>query len=238
MARSNQPFKRPNLSSSDEYERIPPPPGQSSSFVAPVNQTQIPAQGANQPVQQVFPPSQEEITWALQLEEMVQKKGYRPSDPETARYQDIANRVTNYQSQVQAQAQQQARVKATPEKKIVVKTERKFNFFSFTLKIFILSILVLLFFAKVTIVNLVPCNFEPRGKIYFLIKPQAFSQIYYTFNMDKVYKEKFRNGFTKDDLNLDDDNNKKINSKWYIDPEYWEDNYILAVPHINLSLKI
>jgi len=235
MARSNQPFKRPNLSSSDEYERIPPPPGQSSTFIPPVNQTQIPpTQAINQPVQGILPPTQEELQWALQLEEMVQKKGYRPTDQETSRYQDIANKVTHYQAQIKAQ---QSRSVPKPEKRKKEKREKNFNFLLFTFNIVIVSLLIILFFAKLTIVNLVPCNFEPRGKVYLLIKPQTFTQVYYTFNMDKVYKEKLRKGFSKEDLNLDDDNKKKVNSKWYIDPQYWEDNYILAFPHINFNFE-
>lgn len=240
MAQSNQPFKRPNLTESEEFKTIPPPTGQESTFVPPSRNQGIPGPGepAQPIINQAPPPTQEEINWAIQLEQNVQKKGYRPTDNEMAVYQDIANRVVLFQ-QAQAQAQKYAIAQAPPQ---VVTIKKKKNRIGFLVKLLTLIILAVFFLAKVSIVVLEPSYFVPRGKIYFLIKPVLFSDMFYSINMDKIYEEKLKKGFTKEDLNLEPDRSvkkkkgkPKINPKWYIDPQYWEDNYILVLPYIKLN---
>ena len=61
--------------------------------------------------------------------------------------------------------------------------------------------------------------------------------------MDKIYEEKLKKGFTKEELNLETEKPKgkkkgktKINPNWYIDPLYWEKNYIFALPYIKIKL--
>jgi hypothetical protein len=242
MAQSNQPFKRPNLTESEEFQKIPPPTGQESTFVPPPKNNQaIPNPGAppqpfvnNQPP----PPTQEEINWALQLEESVQKKGYKPTDSEMAVYQDIANRIVLFQ---QAQAQAQRYVQTQPAAQVVTVKKKK-NKLAFFAKLLTLAVLAFFFWAKISILVLQPSYFVPRGKVYFLIKPVNFSDMYYSVNMDKIYDEKLRKGFTKEDLDLEPDRTikkkgkTKINPKWYLDPLYWEDNYILVMPYINFNL--
>src|SRR5687768_5915486 len=131
MAQSNQPFKRPNLSESEEYQKIPPPTGQESTFVPPArNNPNIPHPNAPaQPfVNQPPPPTQEEINWAIQLEENVQKKGYKPTDNEMSVYQDIANRIVLFQ-QAQAQAQKYSPVPVPSQKVTVIHKRSKVGFF-------------------------------------------------------------------------------------------------------------
>jgi hypothetical protein len=239
MAQSNQPFKRPNLTESEELQKIPPPTGQESTFVPPSRNQVIPNPGSPpQPfVNQPPPPTQEEINWALQLEENVQKKGYKPTDNEMTVYQDIANRIVLFQ-QAQAQAQKYAPV---PVQTVTVKAKK--SKLGFYIKLLTLAILAVFFWAKVSIVALEPSYFVPKGKVYFLIKPVLFSDMYYSINMDKIYEEKLKKGFTKDDLNLEPDTTVKkkkgqvkINPKWYIDPQYWEDHYIFILPYPNLNM--
>lgn len=228
MAQSNQPFKRPNLSEKEEYQRIPPPDRQKGNSSGQVNQNSgQTSSGHPTPM----PPTQEEINWAIQIEDSVQKNGYKPTEAEMAKYQDIANRIVLFQ-QAQAQAQKYA---PPPVQQIVYKTPKKSGLWRF-IKWTTIIALAFFFWAKVSIVILEPSYFTPRGKIYFLIKPINFSTVYYHINMDKVYDEKLRKGFTKDDLNLDVTNtkktkDKKVNPKWYTDPQYWEDNYLISFPY-------
>ncbi len=246
MAQRNQPFKRPNLSESEEYTKIPPPSGQESKFVPPSKNQP----GGNQAQNQgdpnyrgpVAPPSQEEINWAILLEENVQKKGYKPTDAEMATYQDIANRIVMFQ-QAQAQAQMQAQAQAQAQQQNVkVVTRKKSKLFSF-IKLLTLATLAVLFWAKISVIVLKPSYYVPRGKIYFVIKPVNFQDTYFNLNMDKIYEEKLKKGFTKEELNLETEKPKgkkkgktKINPNWYIDPLYWEKNYIFALPYIKIKL--
>lgn len=228
MAQSNQPFKRPNLSEKEEYQRIPPPErqkgGNKGQSNGQPNETSNPS-GAQTPM----PPTQEEIDWAIQVEESVQKRGYQPTETEMARYQDIANRIVLFQ-QAQAQAQ-----KFVPQRPQIVTVAPQKSFFWKFIKFSFWTIIALLFWAKVSVVVLQPSYFTPRGKIYLVIKPINFSTVYYSVNMDKVYDEKLRKGFNKSDLNLESSakkkKNKKVNPNWYIDPQYWEDNYIMSFPY-------
>lgn len=230
MAQSNQPFKRPNLSEKEEYQRIPPPDRQKGNANTQTNQSSNQTTSSSTPM----PPSQEEINWAIQIEESVQKNGYKPTDAEMAKYQDIANRIVLFQ-----QAQAQAQKYAPPTNQQVVYKQVKGNGFLRFLKWCFIIALAFFFWAKASIVILEPSYFTPRGKIYLLIKPINFSPVYYSINMDKVYDEKLRKGFTKEDLNLDITNTKKnkekkVNPKWYTDPQYWEDNYLLSFPYPKL----
>ena len=230
MAQSNQPFKRPNLSEKEEYQRIPPPDRQKGNSRSRNNQSD----DSSISVQTPMPPTQEEVDWAIQVEENVQKNGYKPTDAEMLRYQDIANRIVLFQ-QAQAQA-----LKYAPQRPQVITVARPKSLFWRFIKFTTFVILAILFWAKVSIVVLEPSYFTPRGKIYFVVKPINFSNIYYSVNMDKVYDEKLRKGFTKDDLNLEPTTKKKkakkkINPNWYIDPQYWEDNYLLSFPYPNFK---
>jgi hypothetical protein len=230
MAQSNQPFKRPNLSENEEYTRIPPPMGQESSFNPNTNlpKSVVPGYIPSPPVSQ---PSQEEINWAIQLEENVQRKGYKPTEQEMARYQDIANRITMYQQsqavqvqQPQALVNQQQQVQFVPQKKSKI---------GLVFKILSLIVLAIFFWAKVSIVALEPSYFVPKGKLYFVIKPINFSTMYYSINTDKIYEEKLRKGFTSDDIIKN--NSKKISKNWQYDPEYLEENYIIILPYPNFN---
>lgn len=233
MAQSNQPFKRPNLSENEEYTRIPPPVGQESSNfkvpnkVLPPHASPIGIQQANQIPSPPMPVSQEEINWAIQLEEMVQKKSYKPTDSEMARYQDIANRIAYFQQNPQPQRQASQPVQQV----VVVKKRNKFLTF---LKIVFWITFAIFFFAKVSIIVLEPSYFTPRGKIYFVLKPELFKNTYLSLNMDKIYDDKIKRGFDKNDLNIPK-SSKKIDPDWYKDPQYWEENYLLSVPYPNLS---
>ena len=228
MAQSNQPFKRPNLSEKEEYQRIPPPErqkgGNKGQNNGQPNDTVNPS-GAQTPM----PPTQEEIDWAIQVEESVQKRGYQPTETEMARYQDIANRIVLFQ-QAQAQAQ-----KFVPQRPQIITVAPQKSFFWKFIKFSFWTIMALLFWAKASIVVLQPSYFTPRGKVYLVIKPVNFSTVYYSVNMDKVYDEKLRKGFNKNDLNLESSakkkKSKKVNPNWYIDPQYWEDNYIMSFPY-------
>lgn len=243
MAQSNQPFKRPNLSESDEYAKIPPPPGQENSFVPP-GKSQGPSQqqsGKSQPSanQPPLPPSQEEIGWAIQLEENVQKRGYKPNDAEMARYQDIANRIVLFQ---QAQAQRQAQA-AAAQAAASISPKKKGKFWRF-LKIMIFIAFVTGFWAKISVIVLEPSYFVPKGKVYFVIKPEPFSKVLFTINMDKIYDEKLKKGFKAEDLNLETEipakkgkGKKEINPNWYTDPQYLENNYVMVVPYIKLNFN-
>lgn len=233
MAQSNQPFKRPNLSENEEYSRIPPPAGQESANfkipnkVLPPHASAVGIQQANQIPSPPAPLSQEEINWAIQLEEMVQKKGYKPTDSEMARYQDIANRLTYFQQNPQQQKQNLQQ----PQQVMVVK---KRSALSFVFKLFLFIVFSIIFFAKMSIVVLEPSYFVPRGKIYFVLKPELFKNIYFRINMDKVYDDKIKRGFTKNDLNVKKDP-KNSDPEWYKDPQYWEDNYLLSLPYPNFD---
>ena len=85
-----------------------------------------------------------------------------------------------------------------------------------------------------SIVVLEPSYFVPRGKIYFVLKPELFKNIYFRINMDKVYDDKIKRGFTKNDLNVKKDP-KNSDPEWYKDPQYWEDNYLLSLPYPNFD---
>ncbi|MFN8577297.1 MAG: hypothetical protein U0354_10605 [Candidatus Sericytochromatia bacterium] len=230
MAQSNQPFKRPNLSEKEEYQRIPPPDRQKGNG----NNQNTQSTGSSAPASTPMPPSQEEIDWAIQIEEKVQKQGYKPTEAEMSKYQDIANRIVLFQ-QAQAQAQ-----KIAPRQQQVFYTAKPKSKLWRFIKFLTLISLLFFFWAKVSIVVLQPSYFTPRGKIYLVIKPINFSTVYYSINMDKVYDEKLRKGFTKDDLNLDiasskkKKGTKKVNPNWYTDPQYWEDNYLIAFPYPKL----
>lgn len=233
MAQSNQPFKRPNLSEKEEYQRIPPPDRQKGNNNG--NNVQANRTDSSVAVQTPMPPTQEEVNWAINLEENVQKNGYKPTDPEMAKYQDIANRIVLFQ-QAQAQAQ-----KLAPRPQVITVAQPKSKLWRF-IKVVAFISFIFFFWAKVSIVVLQPSYFVPRGKIYFVIKPINFSNMYYSVNMDKVYDDKLRKGFTKDDLNLDTStkkkkSKKKVNPNWYIDPQYWEDNYLISVPYPNLNIE-
>lgn len=242
MAQNNQPFKRPNITENEEYKKIPPPTGQESKFVPPGASTQPNDSPGNMVPQQVVfnPPSQEEINWAIQLEENVKRNGYKPNDAEMAKYQEIANKIVMFQ-----QAQMQAQASFQQQQPVPVQTvapPKKKSKLGLVIKLFILLFFSILFIAKVSIIVLQPSYFVPRGKIYFVIKPENFSTVYYSINMDKIYEEKLKKGFTKEELNPENEraksNNKKgktkINPKWYIEPEYWEKNYILSIPYIKI----
>jgi hypothetical protein len=226
MAQSNQPFKRPNLSEKEEYQRIPPPDRQRGN-----SNNQNGSAGSSTSVSTPMPPTQEEIDWAIQIEENVQKNGYKPTEAEMSKYQDIANRIVLFQ-----QAQAQAQKLAPRPQQVVYVPARKSALWKF-IKFISFVTFAFFFWVKISIVVLEPSYFTPRGKIYFVIKPINFSNIYYSVNMDKVYDEKLRKGFTKDDLNLDissskkKKSNKKVNPNWYIDPQYWEDNYLISFPY-------
>ncbi len=229
MTQSNQPFKRPNLSEKEEYQRIPPPDRQNGKNKATASQKAESIVSVQTPM----PPTQEEINWAIQVEENVQKNGYKPTDAEMMRYQDIANRIVLFQ-QAQVEAQKYA-----PQRTQVVTVQRPKSMLWRFIKFVTWVTLIILFWAKVSVVVLQPSYFIPRGKIYFIIKPINFSTVYYSVNMDKVYDEKLRKGFTKDDLNLEPTKKKKgvkkINPNWYIDPQYWEDNYLISLPYPNFK---
>lgn len=233
MAQSNQPFKRPNLSENEEYSKIPPPSAQDANFKFPgkgfptalaLQAQQIPSPPAQ--------PTQEEINWAIQLEELVQKKGYKPNDSEMNRYQDIANRISYFQ-QNQKQNQQQAQKEA---RQIQVAPKIKVSLF---FKFVILGLLFLVFWAKLSLLVVQPSYFVPRGKIYVVVKPVNFSTMYYSLNMDKIYNDKLKKGFSRSDLNISKNKNSKKkelnNPNWFKDAQYWEDNYIISIPYPNFS---
>lgn len=233
MAQSNQPFKRPNLSENEEYSKIPPPSAQDANFKFPAKG--LPTALALQAQQIPSPPAQptqEEINWAIQLEELVQKKGYKPNDSEMTRYQDIANRISYFQ-QNQNQNKQQAE-KQTKQAQVVPKSRVSLFF-----KFIILALLFLVFWAKLSLVVAQPSYFIPRGKIYVVVKPVNFGSMYYSLNMDKVYEDKLKKGFGRNELNIEKTKNSKKkefnNPNWFKDAQYWEDNYILALPYPNLS---
>jgi len=227
MVKSNQPFKRPSLSESDEFAKIPPPV--SSEPVNPAVSGMGP-QGTSPP-QGAIPPTQEEIQWAVSIEERVQKQGYKPNDQEMARYQDIANRILHYQRmEAQKQAQQQAAFAAAVKQSAPNPPKKKNRFFTY-LKILFAFVLLVLFWAKAAFVVLQPSYLTPRGKIYILIKPALFSKVYYSVNMDNVYEEKIKSGFKKEEL----DGSVEGNQSWYADPSYWEMNYLAAFPYFNVS---
>ena len=102
--------------------------------------------------------------------------------------------------------------------------------------------LAFFFWAKVSVIALEPSYFTPRGKIYFVIKPVNFTDMYFSLNMDKVYDEKLRKGFTKNDLNIEQKSSKKskakqkVNANWYKDPQYWENNYFLSLPYPKFNM--
>lgn len=233
MAQSNQPFKRPNLSENEEYAKIPPPSGQDSnlkfSSKGRPSSLALQAQKIPSPPMQ---PTQEELNWAVQLEELVQKKGYKPNESEMTRYQDIANRISYFQ-QNQQQNQQQSEKQAQQ-----VQPQNKSSFFLF-FKLFVVLLLFVTFWAKMSLLVVQPSYFVPRGKIYVVIKPITFGGMYYALNMDKLYEEKLKKGFTKNELNVEKTKNskKKLNKspEWFKDAQYWEDNYILAMPYPDLS---
>lgn len=230
MAQSNQPFKRPNLSENEEYTRIPPPMGQETTL-SPNNNLPKTAVAGYIPSPPVGAPSQDEINWAIQLEESVQKKGYKPTEQEMARYQDIANRITMYQQSQQAlQVAQPQSIIMQPQPQI---EPIKGSNAGLVLKLLSFVILLVFFWAKVSIVVLEPSYFVPKGKLYFVIKPVNFSTIYYSINTDKIYEEKLRKGFTNDDLIKS--NATKVNKNWQSDPEYLENNYILILPYPNFN---
>ncbi|MBC7472816.1 MAG: hypothetical protein H7263_00885 [Candidatus Sericytochromatia bacterium] len=226
------------MSENEEYKKIPPPDGQKNNNIAN-GMINAPTVQTQQVSAQAAPPSQEEVNWAIQLEENVQKKGYKPSEQEMAKYQEIANRIVVFQ-QAQVQAQRQFQAQNMPNNQFVV-TKKKSKLAT-TFKFLTLFIIALFFWAKVSIVVLQPSYFVPRGKIYLVIKPITFSNMYYSVNMDKVYEEKLRKGFNKSDLNIDQKTNKKskirVNSKWYIDPQYWENHYILSIPYPKFDLNL
>ncbi|GIW23452.1 MAG: hypothetical protein KatS3mg068_2459 [Candidatus Sericytochromatia bacterium] len=218
MNQSNQPFKRPKLSENEEYLKVPPPPGQENKFIPP-NQQQNNNQNSkpellNRPIQ---PPSQEEINWAIQLEEKVNKQNYKPTKEEEQMYQDIANRIIAYQkAQAQAQKYYQAPQPQSNQNQVIVKKSNSFINF---LKFLLFLIFIIIFWAKASILVLEPCNFVPKGRIYIVLKPKNFDKVFYSFNMDKIIDKKLKN--------------KSSKFEWYYDPEYWEKNYILIIPYIS-----
>ncbi|MEZ0371459.1 MAG: hypothetical protein ACAI44_20370, partial [Candidatus Sericytochromatia bacterium] len=67
---------------------------------------QAPQQGAQQPAAPPIPEA--DIQWALQLEQKVKTQSYQPTQQETARYEDIAKKLTAAQQAPQQGAQQPA----------------------------------------------------------------------------------------------------------------------------------
>jgi len=217
MNQSNQPFKRPKLSENEEYVKVPPPPGQENKFVPPNQQKNNNNQKQELLTPPIQPPSQEEINWAIQLEEKVNKQNYKPTKEEEQIYQDIANRIIAYQqAQVQAQKYYNPPQQQSTQPQIIIRKSNPFiNFFKFLLFV----IFIILFWAKASILILEPCNFVPKGKIYIVIKPKNFDKVFYSFNMDKIIDKKLKS--------------KSLKFEWYQDPEYWEKNYILVFPYIS-----
>lgn len=243
MAQSNQPFKRPNLAENEDYTKIPPPSGQESTFV-PGKSLGAPSVLPNlNPVTApvvALPPSQEEINWAIQLEESVQKKGYKPTELEMSRYQEIANKIVAFQ-QSQAHFNNVPLPPRIDVQQAPVYKKKKSGIFS---KLFMLFIFFIIFWAKLSLVILEPSYFVPKGKIYVVVKPINFSSLYFNLNMDKVYDDKIRKGFTKEDFFIEKTKYskkkapKKVNENWYLDPQYWEDNYLLVLPYPNLKFNL
>lgn len=81
-------------------------------------QGQQPAtQSTQQPVGATNPPNQQEITWALDLEKKISQGGYKPTQQDVAKYNDIAARITQVvppaqdtSSQVAPQQQPEPRI--------------------------------------------------------------------------------------------------------------------------------
>jgi len=216
MNQSNQPFKRPKLSENDEYIKVPPPPGQENKFTLPNQQQEKNSQKKELLSRHIEPPTQEEINWAIQLEEKVNKHNYKPTKEEEQKYQDIANRIIAYQqAQAQAQKYYSPPTQIQQEKIIEKKTSPFFKIFKF----FLFITLIVLFWARASILVLEPCNFVPNGKIYIILKPKNFDKIFYSLNMDKIIDKKLKTNSLK--------------FEWFENPEYWEKNYILVIPYIN-----